>query len=195
MNFDVGSTAPHQNSSPDLATPKTKPNTRSRQVCCQKMKKLAEFADIQIDLKPYLGNYNPRDVKRDISEDEEIEQAIDAMFNPEWQWIAAMIATYGLRDHECWYAHLVQVERDNQLVWMCEVTDGKTGARKSIPPLAPHWAERWRLFEERPPQLNVKTNKDYGDRTGRVFTRQKNPHRPYSYCHAFAIRAATSQRL
>ena len=172
------------------AVQKTKANSRSRQVCCQRMNKLAEFAGIQIDLKPYQGNYNPRDIEREIPDDEHIEQAIDAMSNPEWQWIAGMMATYGLRDHECWYAHLVHIEKGDRLVWMCEVTDGKTGARKSIPPLPPEWAERWKLFEERPPQIKVRTNKEYGDRTARAFTRQKNPHKPYSYRHAFAIRAA-----
>ncbi|MEM9446905.1 MAG: hypothetical protein AAGA75_00040 [Cyanobacteria bacterium P01_E01_bin.6] len=173
-----------------LAVQKTKVDSRSRQVCCQRMNKLAEFAGIKIDLKPYQGNYNPRNVDRDIPSDEEIEKAIDSMKNPEWKHVAAMMATYGLRDHEVWFAKVVSLDTGDRTVMMCEITDGKTGARKSIPPLPPEWAERWELAEGSPPNLKVRTNKEYGDRTARAFTRQKNPHKPYSYRHAFAIRAA-----
>lgn len=171
------------------AVQKTKANSRSRQVCCQRMNKLAEFAGISVDLKPYRGSYSPKDVERHIPKDEEIEKAIDAMFNPQWQWIAAMMATYGLRDHECWFAELVEVERQGRIIWMCQISDGKTGGRGPIPPINPEWFERWKLSDQRPPVLTVKTNKQYGDRTGRAFKRQKNPHQPYSYRHAFAIRA------
>ncbi|MEM9216421.1 MAG: hypothetical protein AAGD25_18995 [Cyanobacteria bacterium P01_F01_bin.150] len=171
------------------AVEKTKPNSRSRQVCCQRMNKLAEFAGISVDLKPYRGSYSPKDVEREIPNDAEIEKAIDAMFNPQWQWIAAMMATFGLRDHECWYAELIEVTRDDRTSLMCEISDGKTGGRGPIPPLNPEWIKRWKLHEKRPPELTVRTNKEYGDRTGRAFKRQKNPHQPYSYRHAFAIRA------
>lgn len=187
------------------AVQKTKVDSRSRQVCCQRMAKLAEFAGIKIDLKPYQGSYNPRDIEREIPSDEEIQDAVDKMGSPsthkgaiaryskvwkEWQWIAAMMATYGLRDHECWYAKVVERQRDGKTILMCEVADGKRGARKSIPPLPPEWAERWKLDEGHPPDIKVRTNKEYGDRTATAFDRQKNPHAPYSYRHAFAIRAA-----
>ena len=78
------------------AMQRTKANSYSRQVCCQKMRKLAECANITVDFKPYQGSYNPRNIERTIPKDEEIEAAIDAMKNPQWPWIAAMLATHGL---------------------------------------------------------------------------------------------------
>ena len=172
------------------AAQSTRANSRSRQVACQKLKRFAEFAGIEVDMKPYLGDYNPRDVKRDVPSDADIAAAIDIMPNPEWQWVAGMMACYGLRDHECWFARLYPEERDGRMVWLCRVEDGKTGGRDSIPPLPPQWVERWRLHEGRPPDLTVKNNKQYGDRTGRAFKRQGVGFSPYSLRHAYAIRAA-----
>ena len=171
------------------AVERTKPNSRSRQICCQRMSKLAEFAGISVDLSRHQGSYSPKNVEREIPDDEAIEKAIDAMPNLQWQWVAGMMATYGLRNHECWAVELVQIERDERTVWMCNVLSGKTGSREAIPPLHPEWLERWKLYECRPPKLTVRENKEYGDRCARAFDRQKNPHQPYSYRHAFAIRA------
>ena len=50
----------------------SKPNTRSRQVACQVLQRLAKFAEIEVDLSPYIGNYSPKKVVREIPKDEEI---------------------------------------------------------------------------------------------------------------------------
>lgn len=166
------------------AAKRTKPNSRSRQIACQKLKRLAVYAGVEVDLRPYSGGYSPSQVKREIPSDDEIIAAIAAMTNPEWQWVAGMMATYGLRDHECWYASLAQT----QGIWFCTVADGKTGGRESIPPLHSGWPNRWQLSEGHPPGLTVSSNKQYGDRTARAFHRQKVGFSPYSLRHAYAIR-------
>lgn len=177
------------------ALQKTAPNSSSRKICCQQLSRLAKFANLDIDISSYKGSYKTSEVKREIPPDDEIVAAVDAMKNSSWKWIAAMMATYGLRDHECWYATLVPIESEGRTIWMCNVSDGKTGPRTSIPPMPPEWCDRWALWSGKPPKINVKSNKEYGDRTSSAFNRQKNPHKPYSYRHAWAIRGSLKYKV
>lgn len=103
------------------------------------------------------------------------------------------MATYGLRDHECFFANLHWVEKLNkkekELILCCKVTDGKTGEREVFP-FYPDWVIRWKLWEVNKPKLTVKLHKDYGDRTSKAFKRSRIPFTPYDLRHAYAIRAA-----
>ncbi|MGF1537822.1 MAG: integrase [Elainellaceae cyanobacterium] len=166
----------------------TKPNTRSRQMACQRLKRFARFAGVEVDLSELVGSYKQSSVKREIPSNEEIEQAIDAMTNPQWQWIAGMMAAYGLRDHEAFQCELYQ--RPGSNVWFVRVLDGKTEYREIVPPIPEAWVERWQLWDIRRPRVTAKINKIYGTRTSTAFTRQKMPFRPYSLRHAYAIRGS-----
>jgi hypothetical protein len=84
------------------------------------------MVEIAVDLKPYRGDYSTEDVKRTIPTDDEINNAITQIKNPGWRWVSGMMATYGLRDHECWYTTLSQ---DEDCVILANVSDRKTGAR------------------------------------------------------------------
>ncbi|MEM7580930.1 MAG: integrase, partial [Cyanobacteria bacterium P01_A01_bin.80] len=82
----------------------TKPDTKTRQIVCMGMIKLAKFADIkEIQKIPELkGNYSPTKVHpRNLPTDTEISTSVDNIKHPGWKWLVATLATYGLRSHEC----------------------------------------------------------------------------------------------
>ncbi|NJO73288.1 MAG: integrase [Leptolyngbyaceae cyanobacterium RM1_406_9] len=113
---------------------RTKPNTRSRQVACQVLQQFAKFVGVEVDLKPYIGNYSPKKVFRDIPKDEVIAQAIDKMRTPSWRCLYGLMATYGLRDHEVFFTELKwQIDEFESKVLVAKVTDGKTGSREVYP--------------------------------------------------------------
>jgi hypothetical protein len=78
----------------------TKSDTRIRELTCQRLQKLADFAGIQIDLKPYEGIYDQRSVKpRNVPNDDLIVEWRDKIPNASWQWLYGMLATFGVRPH------------------------------------------------------------------------------------------------
>lgn len=170
-----------------------KPRSRSRQIACQKMARLAEMAGIEVNLKDLQRGYNPTEVDRIIPDDDTITAAIDGMTNPEWQWIAGMMATFGLRDHEAFLCRLEERESEGVTLLVAVVEDGKTrkktGERECYP-LPPEWCDRWDLRNIRKPAVNTRILKEYGDRTSKAFQRQKVGFAPYCLRHAWAIRAA-----
>ncbi|MGF1458486.1 MAG: hypothetical protein ACFBSG_05605, partial [Leptolyngbyaceae cyanobacterium] len=84
----------------DEVADRWKPNSRSRQIACQKFQRLTDFAGVSSTIKDRQGEYRLSNVERVIPEDNDIIAAIDGMKNKSWQWVAAMMATYNLRDHE-----------------------------------------------------------------------------------------------
>jgi len=82
---------------------RSKPNSRSRQVACWVLQQLAKFAEVDVDLKPYIGNYSPKKAAREIPTDEAIVAAIDNFTLPTRRCLYALMATYGLRDHEVFF--------------------------------------------------------------------------------------------
>lgn len=71
---------------------------------------LAKFADVDFDPKPYRGNYLPAKVQpRSLPDDKTIATyRAKLAHNPGWQWVYGMMATYGLRNHECFKLALEQ---------------------------------------------------------------------------------------
>ncbi|NEQ55542.1 MAG: hypothetical protein F6K11_36410, partial [Leptolyngbya sp. SIO3F4] len=167
-----------------------KPNSRSRQIACQKLQRLADFANIESNIKAHQGDYSLSNVERLIPEDKDIIAAIDRMKNKSWQWVAGIMATYNLRDHEAFLCEVEWREYDGEQWLVALVPDAtKTGRRETFP-LPPEWVERWQLGNVRRPQVTARMNKDYGDRTSTAFQRAKMPFPPYSLRHAWNIRAA-----
>lgn len=79
------------------AVQRTAPNSRNRQLACQSLGRLAQFAKLDADLSFYAGSYTP--ARRELPTDDRIVETIDGIKNRQWQAIAALMATYGLRDY------------------------------------------------------------------------------------------------
>jgi integrase len=177
------------------AAQRAKPNSRSRQMACHMLQQFAKFAGIEVDLKPYVGNYSPKKVVRKIPADDLIIASIDK-FNhlPEWRNLYGLMATYGLRNHEVFYTKLDWQETEEGRVLVAAVQDGKTGARK-VYPFYPEWVDRWELWNLRLPNLTCRLNQDYGERIARAFKRVDIPFAPYNLRHAYAIRISVVFKL
>jgi integrase len=173
----------------DAVDEKGKPR-RSRQLACIRLEQFAKWAELDVRLKPYRGKYSPRQVDRSIPSDEVIESAMQAIANPDWKWAAGMMATFGLRDHECWFVSLQQ-DADG---WLAVVSDGKTGGR-SVRPLHPHWVELFDLSNGKAPDIQVRSHDEYGERMARQFKRCNIPFTPYELRHAYAIRSSVVYKI
>lgn len=158
----------------------TEPDSRNRELTCQRLQKLAEFAGMKIDLSPYSGDYEPE--PRDIPPDELILEWYDRIPNPHWQWVFGMMATFGLRPHECFNCRFM----DPLTVKVDKNT--KTGERltKAIPP---EWVDLFSLTKGSPPPGKNGTNANES-RTNKQFKRYKTPFVPYDLRHAYAIRVS-----
>ena len=167
-----------------IAAQRPKANTRGRQYICQVLQQLANFAHIEVNLKPFVGNYSVLKVQpRNIPDDETIVSVRDKMANQSWQWVYGMMVCYGLRNHEVFFAEI-----SSQPPYLVKVTEGKTGER-DVRPLYPEWVERWELWNVKCPSVNG-THRDLGDRVLKAFKRQGVPFSPYNLRHAYAIRAS-----
>jgi integrase len=161
--------------------------TRSRQIACQVLGRFAKWAEIEVDLSPYKGSYSPAQVERNIPNDEAIAAAVLGLKHPGWRWVAGMMAAFGIRDHECWFAKLEQ----DAIGWICIVSDGKTGSRVSRP-VPPEWVELFDLPNGKAPDIKIRVLNDYGDRTGKHFKRSGAGFAPYDLRHAYAIRSSVA---
>lgn len=178
-----------------VASKQWKPNSRAKQKGVQLLSRLADMAGVDFDASGYKSGYNPNKVKREIPTDDQIESVIDNIKNRRWQWVAGMMAAYGLRDHEVFVCQLEQRIFKNRTVLVALVPeDTKTGSRPVLP-LPETWVERWRLEEVDKPKVTAVINKDYGDRTSTQFQRMKIPFPAYSLRHAWNIRAALQAEL
>ncbi|MFN6572328.1 integrase [Dendronalium sp. ChiSLP03b] len=161
-------------------------NTWTRHHTASSYIKLAKFAGIDIDLRPYKGKYNSTDTIKDLPTDEAIASLRDKIPSRQWQWVYGMLAAYGLRPHEVFF---VNVEPSPP--YKCRVSEGKTGAR-IVQPFYPEWAERWKLWE----QQKLATKKSEYWELGRQvrqslywYLKKVGAYAaPYDLRHAYAIR-------
>jgi integrase len=180
-----------------VAVQKSKPNTRSRQLHTQNLLRLAEFAGIKVDLEGYKGKYSSSKVApRDIPNDAEIEANITRLKSPAWRWVYAMMATYGIRDHEVFFCDVEWREQPGGKppVLIAKVQEGKTGSRE-VSPLHPEWVDRWHLWDKKVPNVKARIHEEYGERVSRTFKRAGTEFGPYDLRHAYAIRASVEYRL
>lgn len=164
----------------------TEPDTRQRKRAVMVANALARFAAIDIDLKPYQGNYNfSQVVQRNIPTDEEIAAWYQQISNPRWQFAFGLMAAYGLRNHEVFNLDLQSLKTSPGHL---TVLSGKTGARK-IWCLYPEWWQKWKLSEDKQlPDVNGRNNRDLGERVTQAFRRYELT-KPYNLRHSWAIRA------
>ncbi|MEH2086862.1 integrase [Nostoc sp.] len=151
--------------------------------------KLAKFALIDIDLRPYKGKYNSTNTIKDLPSDELIAKIRDQITSQMWQWGYGMLATYGLRPHEIFFATV-----EPNPPYKCQVSEGKTGARM-IAPFYPEWAERWKLWEKKEFRTQKSEYWELGKRVYQglyyYFKKIEGANlAPYDLRHCYAIRAS-----
>jgi integrase len=167
----------------------TTPNTRDRKQTCNKLQKLADFANCPINLKPYQGKYsstNPTEVREPPANDV-VQAWRDRINNKSWQWFYGMAATFGLRPHEVWFCEFETPRR-------LKVNQGKTGAR-TVRPYFPEWVDLWDLTDVHRPEVTGRTNREYGERAATQFLRYEMPFAPYDLRHSFALRLSLNFNL
>jgi Arm DNA-binding domain len=164
----------------------TKPDTRTRKRYCMCLNAIAKFAGIDIDLKPYSGNYGINSVKRrELPEDILIAQQFHKIQHPGWKWVYGMVACFGLRNYE---PFRVDIREFRQNPSTCILTDSKTGPR-IISPYYPEWIEEFDLANIRLPLLNrERANRDLGGEGARYFKSMNLPFTLKDMRHAWAIR-------
>ena len=160
----------------------TKANTRSRQRAAMATTALAKSAGIEWDGSHLRGNYSSSKVEqRDLPTDEAIARYREQLTNPAWQWVYGMMATYGLRNHECFRLDLT----DFPVVRVLENT--KTGARE-VWPCYPEWSSAWSLDQVQLPPIELdRSNEKIGHSATRYLS-PKLPFVPYDLRHAWAVR-------
>ncbi len=159
----------------------TAPNTRIRKRYCQTLGRLAQFAGINIDLKPYQGNYGLKDLNpKDVPEDSLIRQWWEKIPNPSWRLAYGIMATFGIRPSELIYLDRSELPK---LI----VTDGKTGRREAYP-IPNEWWQEWKLNEGELPQISAPSGSALTDRVRVQFNRYGVPFHPQSLRHAYCIR-------
>lgn len=159
------------------------PGTRERKRTASYFQRLAEFAEITVDLRPYRGEYSTgrSEMPRDLPSDELIIECWDKIPNPHWRWVYGAIAALGVRPHEAFFLK----PTSDPLFW--DVSDGKTGPRQTSA-LYPEWVEQWDLSNGKPPNLTYPEFRNYGEQTAGQLARYKLPFVPYDLRHAFAVR-------
>ena len=167
-------------------------NSRNRLETCRKLQKLADFADIKVDLLRHEGTYGPSKVRdRDIPTDEEIAQWWSKIPAASWRWVFGMMAAFGLRDHEVFFT-----EWSDEGLW---VMKGKTGRRLVHQALYPEWVDQWDLRTVHFPKIEdvdrLYEEHKLGDKVARQFRRYQIPCRPYDLRHAYGIRASVTFEL
>lgn len=160
----------------------TAPDTRSRQNYAMVANSLAKFANLETDFSLYSGNYSPRKATpRDLPTDELIQETYYKIPNPDWQWVYAVLATYGLRPHEVFLLDLADIP-------IATVTDGKTGSRR-VWACYPEWVETFQIKNVCIPNVTGKANVNLGERVSKAFKRYGVPFAPYDLRHCWAVRS------
>jgi hypothetical protein len=167
----------------------TEVNTKTRQRTAIAAGALARFAKIDYDHKPYQGKYssNKPTKARDLPDDETIVRFYTTIKNPGYQWIFGMMATYGLRNHECFRLDFDALRHGQQIVEVQH--DTKTGARE-VWPFHPEWFDDFELAAVRLPELNLtRTNESLGRSISKYFSEHcPMPFQPYDLRHRWAVR-------
>jgi hypothetical protein len=163
------------------------PDSRQRIRACMAAGALAKFAKLEIDLKPYRGNYNSAISPKNIPSDRQIAEWYYSIPNPAWQYVFGICAAYGISNHEFFYCDLESLQKKPGHLISTYRKD-HYGIRK-LWCLYPEWWSEWELYKPRPvPQVTGETNRIKGSRITKAYKR-------YGICkptwirHAWAIRA------
>ena len=149
----------------------TDPDTRQRKRAVLAANTLAKFAKLDCDFNRYKGNYSHlNNGDRELPTDEEIAKYYWSIPNSHWQRAFALIAAYGISNHELFHidlnsltkppGHLISNYRKNHY-----------GVRR-IWCLYPEWYEQWELSKPVDlPNVSGKNNRALGNRVTNAFKR------------------------
>ena len=164
----------------------TQPDTRYRMRVCMSLQTLANFAELDVNLKPYKGKYSPKKATpRDLPDDTTIAKYFYEIEDEAWRWVYGMLATYGLRNHEVFRLDFNVIAKGNYIVNVGE--NSKTGSRR-VWPCYPEWFEQFNLKDVKLPQCNLdRSNEMVGNVVTKWFKRNI-PFSAYNLRHCWAVR-------
>ncbi|MFM7550784.1 MAG: site-specific integrase [Cyanobacteriota bacterium] len=172
--------------------------SRARQQCGTALAALARQLELPLpaDWSERAGGYGLHAAQfRRLPSDHQILEALERIPNPGWRLAYGLMATYGLRNHEVFFADLSALAPGGDRVIRVLPTS-KTGEHQ-VWPFQPEWVERFGLegLGERrellPPvttDLRRTTLQQVGRRVAEQFRRYDLPLTPYDLRHAWAVR-------
>ena len=175
-----------------------KEGSRSRKQCATSLSVLAKFLEIKLpdDWKLNAKGYGLNKAGfRDLPSDELIEELWEKIPNESWKFVFALMATYGLRNHEVFFCDLSSLKNfDDKIIRVLPTT--KTGEHQ-VWPFHPEWVEKFELSKlgEQPdllPNINrdltITTLQNIGKKITDQFKRYSLQIKPYDLRHAWAVR-------
>jgi integrase len=172
----------------------TPPNSRSRQICCTSLAAFATFLHLElpIDLRDFWGKYgNSHTQARQLPSDQEIVAVWETIPNTAWQFVYAVMATYGLRNHEVFFCDYTALQQGDRAAVVRVLSTTKTGSHE-VWPFPPEWIEQFGLSQIQLPHiqtdLSQTTLQRIGQRVTGQFRRYGVPFSPYDLRHAWAVR-------
>ena len=182
-----------------LSTLKTyEEGSRSRKQCGTSLNVFAEFINFKLpeEWKSMSRGYGLKKASfRNLPNDDFIEELWDKIPNRSWQYVFALMATYGLRNHEVFFCDLSSLKNSGDKIIRVLPTT-KTGEHQ-VWPFHPRWVSLFGLNNlGEDPSLLPKINRDLknttlqniGKRITDQFNRYKLKIRPYDLRHAWAVR-------
>ncbi len=172
--------------------------SRSRQQCGTALAALARHLELPLpeDWSERASGYGLHAAQfRRLPSDRQILEVLERIPNPGWRLAYGLMATYGLRNHEVFFADLAALAPGGDRVIRVLPTS-KTGEHQ-VWPFQPEWVERFelpRLGDEPallPPvctDLRRTTLQQVGRRVAEQFRRYELPLTPYDLRHAWAVR-------
>ena len=172
--------------------------SRSRQQCATALAALARHLELPLpeDWRQEAGGYGLHRARfRQLPTDPQILEAAGRIPNPQWRLAFALMATYGLRNHEVFFCDCSSLAAGGDQVLRVLPTT-KTGEHQSWP-FHPDWVEHFGLQElaENPAALPAiqtdlrrTTLQQVGRRVSEQFRRYDLPITPYDLRHAWAVR-------
>ncbi|OLP15606.1 hypothetical protein BST81_25360 [Leptolyngbya sp. 'hensonii'] len=158
------------------------PNSRTRERAAIALGRLCRFAGLEYDPAALAGKYSPSLVEpRDLPTDEDIVKSWKSLENLSWAWFYGMVATYGLRPHECFHIK----EYEWPIIRIDKPT--KTGER-AIWPFYPEWVEQFHLQEVLIPPIKLDRSNEAIGRACTHYFWKKLPFNLYSLRHRWAVR-------
>jgi len=174
------------------------PASRSRQQCGLVLGLLARQEGLALpdDWREQAAGYGLHRARfRAVPSDGAILEAVVAIPNPAWRLAYGLMATYGLRNHEVFYADFSDLAPRGEKVLRVLPTT-KTGEHQ-VWPFLPDWVEGFGLGAladdpDRLPgvctDLRRTTLQQVGRRVAEQFQRYDLPLAPYDLRHAWALR-------
>ena len=175
-----------------------KEGSRSRKQCGTTLNVFAKFIKYTLpeEWKIMSRGYGLKRASfRQLPNDEQIEDIWRQIPNQSWKYVFALMATYGLRNHEVFFSDLSAL-KDNEDKIIRVLHSTKTGEHQ-VWPFHPKWVETFKLYKlgENPnllPKINtdlkITTLQQIGKKITDQFNRYDLKIKPYDLRHAWAVR-------